>query len=95
MDEKVEGVEAVKTVWYQTWQAKVVYGIFALGFIGSIHIVHGDNGGIHTCWKDGWTPLDTFVDLDDINNASLDQLEGKGKIFRALKKCGIQTEWAR
>lgn len=65
-------------------QKAVVAGgvfLFALAALSTIHIVFGGMGGVHLCWKYGWSLSDTLVDLDEQYPSA--------KVAEALHRCHI------
>ena len=53
---------------------------------GAIHVVYGKGLGLATCWKQGWSFSDTFVDIERVSDA---ELLLTPKVIAALEKCKI------
>ncbi|HEY1546227.1 MAG TPA: hypothetical protein VGG28_00335 [Kofleriaceae bacterium] len=78
--------------------------VAAIWLYGAIYVVYGEGLGISTCWKDGWSPRNTFVDYEQVLIEKLDvgwegrELPVPWKVLDAIKDCTLVEDpkaWSR
>lgn len=82
----------------------VVLLVAAIWLYGAIYVVYGEGLGLATCWKQGWSFRNTFVDYEQVLIEGPDRgWEGREmpvpwKVLNDLKDCELVEDpkaWSR